>query len=329
MKRRLLYFLFAVVFIGILGFGGLLGVKNFQMKAEEVSNLSEAQQIVLLFGGDIMLDRGVEWAIKKNGGDWRWPFLKIADTLHGADLVFGNLESQISDKGRNVGSRYSFRADPKSMEGLVYAGFDVVSVANNHSFDYTKEAFEDSLLRIKEAGIAYTGGGFSSQEAYFPAIREVKGIRVGFLGYTNSGSASWSVKENQAGIVWTDWNTLEQLERDIQQAKRNVDILVVSLHGGEEYAKEPNEFQKAFAKTAIDAGANLIIGHHPHVVQPLEQYQQGWIAYSLGNFVFDQYFSQETMRGAMLKAIVEKKTIKEVSLVKTKLNPSYQVELAE
>ena len=104
----------------------------------------ESSSVTLLFVGDVMLDRGVEFEVQKNGGDWTWPFWHIASFLHQADLVFGNLESQISDKGVNVGSIYSFRANPKSIEALSYAGFDVVSVANNHSFDYTREAFEDS-----------------------------------------------------------------------------------------------------------------------------------------------------------------------------------------
>lgn len=268
------------------------------------------QVLTLLFVGDIMLDRGVEWEIKKNGGDWRWPFLKIADTLQQADFVFGNLESQISDKGENVGSIYSFRADPVSIEGLTYAGFDVLSVANNHSLDYTKEAFENSSKRLREATIIPVANGLM--------IKEIGGAKIGFLAYSNF-----------PGIAKVDWDNLEETTQDIQYAKSQVDILVVSLHAGEEYDKEPNEFQKTFAQSAIDAGANLIIGHHPHVVQPLEQYKQSWIAYSLGNFVFDQKFSEETMAGAILKVLVEDKKIKEVSLLPTKLSSSYQVDLVE
>lgn len=300
--------------------------------AQLLSSLHEAQErpkekpILLLFVGDVMLDRGVEWKVKQNGEDWRWPFLKIADVLKEADVAFANLESQISDRGVNVGSIYSFRADPKSIEGLIHAGFDVLSVANNHSFDYTREAFADSLLRLKHADIAYTGGGFTKEEAHLPVVKFVRGTKIGFLGYTNSGLAQWSASENQPGIAWVDWNTLEKLRQDIRAAKARVDILAVSIHTGNEYRTQPNEFQKTFAKTAIDEGADLIIGHHPHVVQPLEQYKQGWIAYSLGNFVFDQYFSEETMQGAILKVLVQDKQVKEATLLKTKLNPSYQVE---
>ena len=297
----------------------------------------ESSSVTLLFVGDVMLDRGVEFEIQKNGGDWTWPFRHIASFLHQADLVFGNLESQISDKGVNVGSIYSFRANPKSIEALSYAGFDVVSVANNHSFDYTREAFEDSLTRLANADIAYTGGGFSEAEAHTPVIIEIEGTRIGLLAYTNSGLAAWQARstgsgqatESTAGITWVDWDTLDELQQDIQKAKAKVDILAVSIHAGEEYAKEPSDFQRLFAKTAIDEGADLIIGHHPHVLQPLEQYKEGWIIYSLGNFLFDQDFSQETMRAAILKVVVENKEITNVSLLSTKINSSFQVELVK
>lgn len=268
------------------------------------------QELTLLFVGDIMLDRGVEWEIKKNGGDWRWPFLKIAGTLQKADLVFGNLESQISDKGTNVGSIYSFRANPDSIEGLTYAGFDVLSVANNHSLDYTREAFEDSVSRLWQAGIVPV--------ADILAIKEIKDVRIGFLAYNNF-----------PGVATVGWDNLQETMEYINHAKSRVDVLVVSLHAGEEYAQEPNEFQETFAQYAIDAGADLVIGHHSHVAQPLERYKQGWVAYSLGNFVFDQPFSEETMQGAMLKIVLEDKTIKNVSLLPTRLTSSFQVELAE
>lgn len=257
----------------------------------------ESSLATLLFVGDIMLDRGVEFEVQKNGGDWTWPFWHITSFLHQADLVFGNLESQISDKGTNVGSIYSFRADPGSIEALLYGGFDVLSVTNNHSFDYGKEALEDSIARLKSVGIQVP-----------PVTTEVQGTTISFLAYKQ-------------------WGIPEEFEKQIQVAKVEADLVIVSLHAGEEYAKEPNDFQQTFARKAIDAGADLIIGHHPHVLQPLEQYKEGWIIYSLGNFLFDQSFSEETMHGAILKVVVENKEISEVSLLPTHITPSFQVEL--
>ncbi len=284
--------------------------------------------VVLMFVGDIMLDRGVEYKIMQNKENWKLPFEKIASLLNSADLLFGNLESQISDKGYNVGSIYSFRANPKSMETLTFGGFDVVSVANNHSFDYTRAAFEDSMRRLKEAGISYTGGGLTKDEAYSPAIKEVRGVKIAFLGYTSVGSSSWQAAENRGGVAWIDKENLSLLKDAVEKASQQVDIVVVTLHEGYEYQKAPNDLQKVFAIAAIDAGADFFIGHHAHVVQPLEQYKDGWIAYGLGNFLFDQDFSIDTKTGAILKVTLEGRTIREVQMLKTKQNDKFQVELA-
>lgn len=321
-----------ILLLPILGFTVAIPSQSDQafLGALHFPPKQESPPVTLLFVGDIMLDRGVEFAVHKYGqGDWKWPFLNIADTLRQADLVFGNLESQISDKGTNIGSIYSFRADPASIEALTYAGFDVVSVANNHSFDYTREAFEDTLLRLTEAGIAYTGGGFSETEAHTPIIKEIGDLKIGFLGYTNSGTAGWAASENHGGIAWIDSSNLNQLRKDVRSAKAQVDILAVSLHAGDEYEENPNDFQKTFAKTAIDAGADLIIGHHPHVLQSLQPHKDSWIIYSLGNFLFDQDFSEETMQGAILKVVIENKQIEEVSLLPTQITPLFQVHLAK
>jgi len=280
----------------------------------------------LMFVGDVMLDRGVEYMIKKHGkGDYRFPFLKIADYLKQADLLFGNLESPISDKGQKVGSIYSFRTDPKAIEGLIYAGFDVLSVANNHIFDFGKEAMEDTFLNLKKAGIEYVGGGFNEVEAYSPIIKEANETKIAYLAYTNLGSKNWQAKGNFPGIAWLD----EKIEKNIKQTKEKSDLVIVSMHFGSEYQSQPNSEQKHFAHLAIDSGADLVIGHHPHVIQPIEKYKEGYIAYSLGNFVFDQGFSKQTMRGLLLKILVKNGKIKKVVPIEIKINQYFQPEIVE
>lgn len=286
-----------------------------------------SKPITLLFVGDIMLDRGVEWTIQKYGqGDWKFPFLRIAGYFDEADILSGNLEGPISNKGEKVGSIYSFRNDPKAIEGLIFAGFDILSVTNNHVFDYGREAMEDTFLRLKEAGINYVGGGFSENEAYSPLIKEVKNIKIAFLAYTNLGTEFWAAKENQSGIAWLKEETLKE---NMKQAKNRADIVVISMHFGEEYQSQPTLEQKYFAHLAIDLGADLVVGHHPHVVQEIEKYKSGYIAYSLGNFIFDQGFSEETMKGLLLKVIVEKGKIKEVIPIEIKINKFFQPELSD
>jgi len=301
----------------------------FQLFLGQISTPSSqkpTKPMSLIFVGDIMLDRGVEYMIENYGeGDYRFPFLKIADFLREADILFGNLEGPISDKGQKVGSIYSFRNAPEAINGLVFAGFDILSIANNHIFDYGREAMEDTFLRLKEAEIDYLGGGFEEKEAHSPILKNVNGTQIAFLGYTNLGLEYWAAKEDNSGIAWLD----ERIVGDIETAKEKADIVVVSMHFGEEYQAQPNTEQKSFAQLAIDSGADLVIGHHPHVRQPVEQYEKGFIAYSLGNFVFDQGFSEETKRGLLLKVLIKDNKIIEVIPQQIKINSYFQPELIE
>jgi len=281
--------------------------------------------IVLISVGDIMLDRGVEYAVKQYGNnDWEFPFLKIASYLKKSDILIGNLESPISDKGEKVGSIYSFRANPSAIEGLLFVGFDVLSIANNHIFDYGREAMEDSFNRLKSSGIEYMGGGFNGKEAHSPVVKNIKGVKIAFLAYNNVGSKYWSAAEDKSGINWLDE---EKLVKDIKTAKEIADLVIVSMHFGDEYQSQSNNGQEKFAHLAIDSGTDLVVGHHPHVVQEIEKYKGGYIAYSLGNFIFDQDFSQETMRGLLLKVLIENGKIMKVIPIEIKINKYFQPEL--
>ncbi len=326
------YFLvLTVVLISGLLLLGFLLPREFVIKKENPSfNFEikkENKEVLLFFVGDIMLDRGVENMVKKEGrGDFKFPFLKISNYLSKADILFGNLESIISDKGRKVGSIYSFRAEPEAVEGLIFAGFDIVSLANNHALDYTSEALKDCFYRLEKANIDYVGAGFIEKEAFSLKIRETKDAKIGFLAFTNLGPEVWKAGKDSPGIAWIDKESVEDIRRTVKDAKEKVDILVVSLHAGQEYSLKPDFFQVSFSKTLIDSGANLVIGHHPHIVQPVEKYKNGWIAYSLGNFIFDQDFSEETMKGLLLKVRIDNKEIKEVESEKIGINNYFQSE---
>lgn len=295
----------------------------FGEEIREIAKEKEPEKYTILFAGDVMLDRGVKHMVEKHGeGDYSFPFLHIVETLHAADILFGNLESMISDRGRDMGSLYSFRAEPEAAEGLSFAGFDIVSLANNHAFDYTREAFEHTMEILNQKGIAYTGGGFNKQEAHSPAVFSLgEEMKVGFLGYTEFLFPSALADKNLSGV--TDLSE-ENMKRDIEEAKKEVDFLVVTFHYGDEYQKEPNENQKFLSRKAIDYGADIVIGHHPHVTQPVEKYEGKYIAYSLGNFIFDQYFSKETMRGFLLEIEIEEKEITKARKIHYELNEYYQ-----
>jgi len=300
------------------------------LKEEDIVEEEKKEETIkVILVGDIMLDRGVTRVIEDKEEDFRFPFLKVADYFNQADIVFGNLEGVISDKGHRVGSIYSFRVNPEAIKGLEYANFNVLSLANNHALDYTKTALEDCLTRIKEAGIEYVGAGFNEQEAYSAVIKEVDGTKIGFLAYTDLGPEVWRAVQGNSGIAWISKNYFERIEQDIEKAKLEADILIVSLHSGQEYTQELTSFQTEFSKMAIEAGADIIAGHHPHVVQRHEQYENGWIFYSMGNFIFDQSFSKETMTGQAVEVLIKDKKIKKVTPLKVKINDYFQPEIID
>ncbi len=259
----------------------------------------------IIFVGDIMLSRTIGKIMEKHN-DYNFPFLRTSDFLNSADIRFGNLECPISDREGPSDNKYLFCASPKVVDGLKKVGFDVLSVANNHMWDYGKDAFVDTLNYMKKAGIASVGGGMNFKEAHKGVQKDINGTKIIFLGYTDLLLKNTSAAKNSAGVSYLN---IDQMIKDIKDAKNMADMVVVSLHWGREYQPQHNDKQEQIAKAAIDAGASLIVGHHPHVVQEVEKYKDGYIAYSLGNFVFDQNFSKETQTGLVLKVIIKNRRI--------------------
>lgn len=281
---------------------------------------SDDQQATLLFVGDIMLSRGIGQIMAKKD-DWKYPFLQIADLLKSADITVGNLESPISERGTRMGSIYSFRADPRAIEGLLHAGLGVLSIANNHIWDYGADATNDTISLLEDAGIGVIGGGADYEQAHKAFIKEVKGVKIAFLGYTNLVPVLTTSKTSKPAIASLD---VSEIISDISESKKVADLVVVSLHWGNEYETIQSLEQEKIAKALVNAGAKLIIGHHPHVVQPVEEYDGSFIAYSLGNFVFDQNFSPETKKGLVLKVSLVGKEIAQVEQLEVKFSPLFQ-----
>jgi poly-gamma-glutamate synthesis protein (capsule biosynthesis protein) len=190
--------------------------------------------------------------------------------------------------------------------------------------DYGRAAMTDTFLRLKESGIDYVGAGFDGNEAYSSKIKDINGTKIAFLAFTNLGVPSWEAATDKSGMALF---SKDKLEGAIKNAKNRSDLVVVSFHFGDEYKTFPTQEQKTIAHLAIDSGADLVVGHHPHVIEPVEEYKGKYIAYSLGNFVFDQNFSDETMKGLMLKVIVENGIMKEVTPVEFKINQDFQPEI--
>ena len=285
--------------------------------------VSAPHELRLLFVGDVMLARGVG-AKALSRGDWTFPFQKIAETLRAADLSFGNLECAVSDTGRDLHHLYSLRADPQAIDGLKFAGFRVLSVANNHVYDWDRPALLDTLRRLREAGIEPVGAGANDLEAHQPVVVNLGGTRIALLAYVGIEPREATAGPDRAGVAWLD---PARVLEDIRLARPLADLVIVSLHWGVEYAPRPQPRQIRLAHAMIDAGADLIVGGHPHVVQPLEQYRGRSIAYSLGNFVFDQR-DPVTHRGRMLEVTVSDKQVKEVLAVPIAINRDFQPSVA-
>jgi len=312
-KKRFFYALIILsIFLAILYLGIEKG--NFQTTYLHSNIFYKDYEIKLLFVGDVMMTRYVEKRIKKLNKEYIYPFEKILNYLKTFDYVIANLEGPISDKGMKVGSKYSFRMKPEVAEALSKANINIVNLANNHIFDYGKVAFEDTLKNLDKNNIKYFGN------SYEPLIIEKEGVKIGFLGFSDF-LKHLEVKESKIGIAVVNSN----LSEIIQKAKEKVDILIVSFHWGEEYKKIANERQRKLAKIAIDSGADLVIGHHPHVIQDIEKYKEKFIFYSLGNFIFDQNFSKETMIGGGVEVYIKNKKIENIYFRKFYLNNNFQI----
>ncbi len=278
-------------------------------------------EVTLLFGGDVMLSRGIGNVMRKQN-DFAYPFRAVALLVRDADIAVVNLESPISSRGKNIGSIYSFRADPRAVEGLTFAGVDVVTLANNHAGDYGAEALLDTFEIVRKVGIAVVGAGENMRVARTPVFREVRGTKIAFLGYTPIAPAWLSRIDASPAVAVLDEKLIKE---DISTAlMMGADIVAVLLHWGNEYETTHTKAQGALARTLIDSGATLVIGHHPHVVQGVERYKGGLIAYSLGNFVFDQNFSEDTRRGLLLKVVLHDGQISDVVEIPIRFSNSFQ-----
>jgi poly-gamma-glutamate synthesis protein (capsule biosynthesis protein) len=290
-------------------------------KEEEI--MKQPPKTTLFFVGDMMLTRGVKSSVDKNfGGDYSKLFENLS-LLKDADILFANLEGDVSDVGNNVGSKYSFRMDPAILPVIKEAGFDVVSFANNHIGDWNVSAFKDTLSRLDGIGILKTGAGKNKADAENPVIIEKNGTKFGFIGFSDVGPNWMEAKADNHGILLASDPRLGEI---IQNAKTKCDVLIVSFHFGVEYKTVHNSRQEGLAHTAIDNGADMIIGHHPHVMEDIEVYKGKTIVYSLGNFIFDQYFSEDTMRGMFFSATFDGKNLVGANQKIITLNKFYQPE---
>ena len=285
------------------------GLKIY-LAAESPNNINKLEPILksslaknppkpttILAVGDIMLSRDVDTQMDKFGR--LYPFQNTLDLTKNADFTLANLESPFRE-GNSVPEAMVFGAEKASVEGLVAGGFDAVNLANNHFGNQGQKGMITTFNTLKDNGIDYFGAGLNNVEAAKPLIKEINGQKIAFLGYTDIDVIpnSYIANQNSSGV---NIMNIDNLKTDLKNARKKADFVIVSMHAGYEYTNSPSQRQRDFAHAAIDSGADLVIGHHPHVVQGVEFYKGKFIDYSLGNFIFDQPWSTETQQGLVAK----------------------------
>jgi poly-gamma-glutamate capsule biosynthesis protein CapA/YwtB (metallophosphatase superfamily) len=270
----------------------------------------DARPVTIAITGDVMLGRSVNSGILASAD--RYPFNNTADYLKSFDLTIGNLECVVSSMGQPVANKpYHFRADPRSFERLNAAGFDIVSLANNHSGDFGRAAFTDMLAQLPAHGLQPVGGGLTLAAAHTPVITTVRTTTVGLLAYCEVAPTSFAATRSSPGHAWLDPVLMRS---DIVALRGHVDFLIVFTHWGIEYQKAESGHQQSLARRAIEAGADFVVGSHPHVIQPSETYAGRTIVYSLGNFVFDEMLSDDVRRGEVLALTLQGRQLLDWSL---------------
>lgn len=253
--------------------------------------------------GDIMLSRGVNRVIERTG-DPLIPFRASAEMFESVDFSFGNLESPVSGDDTKKSKGLVFNTREQDIAGLEKFRFRVVCLANNHALDQGPKGLKNTIRVLDERGIRHVGAGDNLREAWSPSVIEANEVRIGFIGASYSSYNDGGAQLNQFVARIED---LDNLRTSIAEARRSADIVVVTMHAGIEYRRNPEPGQIKFARAAIDFGADVVIGHHPHWIQTIERYNGKFIFYSLGNFIFDQR-KPDTKEGLAVKFTINKRS---------------------
>jgi len=266
----------------------------------EESQEAPPPSVTLNFVGDIMMTDRVETLLQQKGFDY--PFKHVATIFQQDDYTIANLETPVTRRGTPAYDKeYVYKSPPEAIPALKAAGIDLVNLANNHSMDQGEEGLLDTFQYLGEQTIAYVGAGLDQEQAYAPTFIERNGMRIAFLGFSRViPEVSWYAGKGKPGVAAT-YDPALAVEA-IGHAKEKADLVVVIAHWGKEKTDWPVDHQRQLARTYIDAGADLVVGGHPHVLQGFEQYKGKWIAYSLGNFIFTRSQTAKTWETMILRA---------------------------
>lgn len=291
-----------------------------------ITAMSSKDRVTIMAVGDIMMGEhpirighGVGSMVKKMGGEFL--FKEVAPVLQEGDISFGNLEAVLSAKNlRKVSlSSLQLRASSNSINGLKIAGFNVLSLANNHSMQHGPDAFNETVDILDKNNIRPVGLSDTSNSC-IPQIIEKNGISIGFLGY------SFIDDKLPYKPLYAKVSSLASIIEEVKALSEKVDIIVLSLHWGDEYIQRPSPEQVRLVHKLVDNGVNIILGHHSHCLQGIERYKSGLIAYSLGNFVFD-YWQNKMRESIILQIVLSKEGVVDYSLQPVYINDNFQPEI--
>ncbi|REK57229.1 MAG: capsule biosynthesis protein [Thermobacillus sp.] len=272
--------------------------------SEEAEPEPAEEPVRLAFVGDILLASSVEKLMRREGFDY--PYAKALPYLQEPDLTIGNLENPITTRGTPAeNKKYVFKGSPELLPSLREAGIDFVSLANNHTLDQGVEGLLDTIDHLNETNLKHAGAGRNDEEAFKPAVFDVRGMSIAIFSLSRVvPEVSWKADKNHPGVAET-YDPRRAVEA-IERARESHDLIIVYAHWGEELSRKPRDIEKQLARAYIDAGADLVVGSHPHVLQGFEHYNGRWIAYSLGNFIFNVTKNEDTRDTGVLNAVCTK-----------------------
>lgn len=264
-----------------------LPATSFGDEPHQINAQRTARVNTLFAVGDIMLSGSATPLLQKKGYDHPFKDKDLAELTTSADVAFGNLEHPITRAGvRCKDKKYAFRGSFESLNAIKNAGFDLLSLANNHIMDYGEKGLMDTIRQCRKQNLVFAGAGADLAAASRFGILEKDGVKYGLLAYSLTFPKEFWATPEKPGTAHPDW---AQLEWDVRNAKQALDILIVSFHWGEELQSEPKQYQIDYAHHAINSGADVVLGHHPHIPQPIEIFMGKPIFYSLGNYAFGTF----------------------------------------
>ena len=318
MKRIFIILVFSLVVSGCLKQEVDVNISNLENN-QDVKEEVDDKSVVLRFGGDVMMTAYFKNYIDSKGVDYMWE--DVRELIKSADYSIFNLETSVSLRGKDTKpSGYGFRSEPSTLEGLKNAGIDMVSLANNHVMDYGRDAFSDTITSLNEYGIKHIGAGENLRDASKVIYEEINGVKVGFLAASEIlGYESNKATDEKSGVYYLNRKDLSDIKLIIKNAKNECDVLILVAHWDREYYDEPKSETVNMAHELIDSGVDIIIGHHPHVLQGIEYYNDGIIYYSTGNFNF-LIRNENASQSALFEIEFNKKEILSSKVYPIKIN---------